>query len=1060
MGGHEVGALKGPVVLLVPSHAAALEWPRRLAETGRALCGVYALKPRELARALAEPRLLGRGLAAWDPGHDALLAARLLEGPHGLRLPESAPAAAVAAALARTLAELRLAGVEAPALARLAVAEVATGEDAERLRAVAGLYAAFHAAREGNVADTATLLATAAQHADADWLRDATILIVDDVPDEVLDRRFLEALGRVHDVRLLERARPESLQVGSFAAWARGAGIASQAFRDSPLSPLAPPPPPASLLRLRERLFEPADGGADSDAGVELVTAPGEAAETRAIARRLLREARRGVPFEQMGVVLPRPTDYAPLFADLFDRLGVPHRLHPSLPLRYGRAARSLLLLLRCRGLPREEVLEFLSFAPLPIEALLGGGAVARPAAWDQLSRDARIVSGLDRWRAGLAVLTQDEEREAGRERDPARRARRADRLRDVRQLARLVEALAGTLDGLEGEAAWEDWARRLEQALDRFVGPEADREAVVEVLHDLRGLGAGRARFAAVLSVLLARLEWERVPLPPVEGGAVHVGALDAMAGLPFRVLAIPGLVEGGYPGAPRPDPFLLDAEREALARPAAPPARAGRGPQLSLFDAAEPAAGARVRTSQDRLLEARRDFQRAICQATERLILSYPRADPRAGRERLPSLFFVAAASTLAGRPLGMRELLLRVREDDEDALELHDALDAGQRDRIRVKTGGREAAARVASGSRFFRQSRLATEARWSSRFTPYDGLVAFSPKDGEAALDAARLLERLDPARPGQTLSASRLATYTRCGFQYLLQVVLRLEAREVPEERKRLEPLERGNLFHAVAEGFLRERRDAGRLPVTNDSEAQEHILGLAESALEGLVAGSPPRFTLLWEREKGRFRESVLKWLEREAAQADRRTPAYFEVGFGLPAPPNYREPWREEPVAVELLEGRALRISGRIDRIDRNSDGSLALRDYKTGRAPGRDEGGVFRGGRQLQIPFYVLACRALFPRERVSEAFLDYVDGGRRVAFDPGLVEGASFRATLDGLVQAIAQGLFVQEPTACDYCDFTEVCGPKPLIAVRRGYKINDPFVRRVLRLRDLP
>ena len=37
-------------------------------------------------------------------------------------------------------------------------------------------------------------------------------------------------------------------------------------------------------------------------------------------------------------------------------------------------------------------------------------------------------------------------------------------------------------------------------------------------------------------------------------------------MRGMPFRILVIPGLVEGGYPGVLRPDPFLLDAEREAL--------------------------------------------------------------------------------------------------------------------------------------------------------------------------------------------------------------------------------------------------------------------------------------------------------------------------------------------------------------------------------------------------------------------------------------------------------------------------------------------------------------
>ena len=70
------------------------------------------------------------------------------------------------------------------------------------------------------------------------------------------------------------------------------------------------------------------------------MTAAGEAAEVRSIVRRLLREAARGVPFEDMGVLLARPQEYAPLFTDLLDRLGIPHRLHPSLPLHFGRSAR------------------------------------------------------------------------------------------------------------------------------------------------------------------------------------------------------------------------------------------------------------------------------------------------------------------------------------------------------------------------------------------------------------------------------------------------------------------------------------------------------------------------------------------------------------------------------------------------------------------------------------------------------------------------------------------------------------------------------------------------
>src|SRR5262249_56914753 len=63
----------------------------------------------DLARAVAEPELLGRGLAAWDGSHDARLAARLLDADRGggLPLPAGVPRGPVAAALARTLAQLR-----------------------------------------------------------------------------------------------------------------------------------------------------------------------------------------------------------------------------------------------------------------------------------------------------------------------------------------------------------------------------------------------------------------------------------------------------------------------------------------------------------------------------------------------------------------------------------------------------------------------------------------------------------------------------------------------------------------------------------------------------------------------------------------------------------------------------------------------------------------------------------------------------------------------------------------------------------------------------------------
>ena len=155
--------------------------------------------------------------------------------------------------------------------------------------------------------------------------------------------------------------------------------------------------------------------------------------------------------------------------------------------------------------------------------------------------------------------------------------------------------------------------------------------------------------------------------------------------------------------------------------------------------------------------------------------------------------------------------------------------------------------------------------------------------------------------------------------------------------------------------------------------------------------LADLVAGSPPRHRLLWDMVRERLFDLLRRWLAREASSG-RGTPAHFEVAFGLPRDEASDDPYSPEPLVVDLGDGRALRVAGRIDRIDLKADGTLVVRDYKAGRAPKDDvAAGYFRGGRQLQIPFYVRAAAMLFPGRTVSEAFLVYMDGGRLVSFDP---------------------------------------------------------------------
>ena len=250
-------------VLIAPSMAAVVELPRRLAMTGNAVSGLYAFKLLDLARALAEPTLLGRGLQAWDGGHDALLAARLLAEDPGGGFPLAAdlPKGPVAATLARTLSELRRWSATPESLEALAAQADANPEDQARLRTLARLYRGFHSARDDRVADHCTVLRSAAVAVNrASWLEGAEVVVVEDVEAGPLEREFLAALGRVASVKVLRRPLPAALAGSSFRAWAPAAGIRETTWEETALAPLAPPPAPGSLERLRSALFEPPRG--------------------------------------------------------------------------------------------------------------------------------------------------------------------------------------------------------------------------------------------------------------------------------------------------------------------------------------------------------------------------------------------------------------------------------------------------------------------------------------------------------------------------------------------------------------------------------------------------------------------------------------------------------------------------------------------------------------------------------------------------------------------------------------------------------------------------------
>jgi ATP-dependent helicase/nuclease subunit B len=234
-----------------------------------------------------------------------------------------------------------------------------------------------------------------------------------------------------------------------------------------------------------------------------------------------------------------------------------------------------------------------------------------------------------------------------------------------------------------------------------------------------------------------------------------------------------------------------------------------------------------------------------------------------------------------------------------------------------------------------------------ARSGAAFTAFDGNLA-----GESLPD---------PAGAAVT-SATALESWVRCPHGYFLRYLLRVAPVQQPEEVVRISPADRGTVLHDVLEHLVATAGAQGWTPGPGEPwpERAEAVLAdaartrFARAEAEGITGFAP-----LWELDRKAMLADLAEWLGRDD---ERRRE------FGGLAP--LAAEWGFDGVEVGLGDGRAVRLRGRIDRIDRAADGTLVVTDYKTGRAdPFRAiAGDPCDRGQRLQLPLYALAARAEF--------------------------------------------------------------------------------------------
>jgi CRISPR/Cas system-associated exonuclease Cas4 (RecB family) len=840
----------------------------------------------------------------------------------------------------------------------------------------------------------------------------------------------------------------------------RALGVPIQRL-DNPQSPSSPDQEEffehlrdSSLSRVQKYLFREGTGDHPAaDDSVTVLSAPGESRECIEIARRVMQEADRGLPFDRMAILLRSPSHYRALLEEAVSRAGVPAHFAQG-TVRPDPAGRAFLALLACaaEGLSAGRFAEYLSLGEVPkavagappppapraerwtppdtelspsadptpeeiepappddLEAPVVAGSLRAPRRWEKILLDAAVIGGRDRWERRLAGLERELQTQmAALPEEEARAARVRRDLADLRALREFSLPLLDAVDALPRQALWGQWLDQLSALATQAV---REPTRILSVLAELAPMApVGPATLEEVRLVLARRLTALSQPPTGNRYGKVFVAPVEAARGLSFDVVFVPGLAERLFPQKVAQDPLLRDLERADL-----------HG----------------LDTNQERVLGERLALRLAAGAAHRKLVLSWPRIDTQQARVRVPSFYGVEVLRAAEGILPGFSELMRRAEEVGAAHIgwpapaDPAQAIDDAEHDLSLLKrvfnapASARRGTGHYLLGTNPHLQRALRSRARrWLKRWTQADGLVDPSP---EALAALAAHAPSLRPFSP------TALQDYAACPYRFLLRAVHRLAPREVPEAIDEIDPLSRGSMVHEVQFELLRALQESGALPLSIDRLDQ--VSPRLDKILEGVAARwkdeLSPAIPRIWDDSIAAMAADLREWLHR-VAQEPEWVPWRFELSFGLPDLTHHDPHSSKEPIT--LAEG--LRLRGSIDLVERRGDGALRATDHKSGRQR-CEQGVVIGGGMVLQPALYALALQKLFPDAPVHGGRLYYctfTGGFEPVEVPLDELTRSSVRELSKTIAEAIAQGFIPAAPNRreCTYCDFLPVCGP---------------------------
>jgi ATP-dependent helicase/nuclease subunit B len=988
---------------------------RRLAELIRAQLNVRFMTVGELGFQLGHRRLVQAGRRPLPFLADRILAHQVALESEGYFEPVAAMPG-FPSVLLRTLRELHAAGVDA---ATFATAVAAEPDPTGKLAALAALYADHEQRRAGFFSSEDGLAV-----ADPEELRADRLLVYGVWDPSALLLSALDVLrSQIAVTVLLPRADARAAAaLARFVDWAAARSVAPE--------PIEEPEPPGTRLAA----LQSGGAGGPPDDSVLLVSAPDPTREVQETVGACVRWAQSGIGFHEMAVVYRHSEPYRALLEAAFREADVPAYLHEGTPLTerpLGRRIAALLDLVDS-DLERPTVMMFLADARLPSDTWERYKVSA--AGWDTDSRRAGVVRGAAQWEQRLAASRA--ELVARYEDEPP--SWLPERLQRIDALRAFIADLDVRLRSRHERASWQEHLAWLRDLLTTYV---SDAGPVVDALDGLAALDSlsDELTFDRFREAIVAALEGLRAAdvLDARAGafGVRGVALLDAntVRHLGFAAVALVGIAERRFPPPPRQDALLLDEERRDL--------NTKHGWAVSLR-----AAGANPKPLQ---------FAVAVGAADRALALSVPRTQDGETRPVLPSTFLLDAAERIAGRPVRAGdfervagEYGRRVRAGRLTPGDAHDALTEVGYLRSLLEDASPIGVALLRR--RLSRHDRVAAAeaAHWTPDYGPHDGVLSPSA--------AAHLEGHAAFARP---FSPTGLELYAQCPQRFFLDRVLGIRRVEEPEELLRISALDRGSIFHAVVDRFMRSLPN--RRPLATDWPA---LAAIADELLDAAQADGLTGHSVMWAGDRAAIREDIERWLEHELSDdhAAALTNADYEVRFGPSRHGGEDGPLtRDEPLVVALSNGRTIEVTGHIDRVDwRDAPAAFRVIDYKTGSARAKEN--ALQGGRALQLPLYLLAAaEALGVDPAAGEAQYFYATRTgeyKRVRFTGEQL--AARHEDLDRVLSELDTGMragdYHAEPDNCSWCDFDRVCD-KRREAIRKR-KAGDPHAARVKARKD--